>query len=59
MLKVQKYQTYEQKKDAIYRYRQTHRDVWRENTKSSMRRLRAYQAGVKQLLYILNNFFED
>lgn len=59
MLKVQKYQSYEQKKEAIYKYRENNRDVWRENTKSSMRRLRAYQSGVKQLLYILNNFFED
>jgi hypothetical protein len=59
MLKVQKSQSYEQKKEAIYKYRECHRDVWRENTKNGMRRLRAYQAGVKQLLYILNNFFQD
>lgn len=59
MLKVQQYQSYQQKKDAIYKYRESHRDEWRENTKISMRRLRAYQSGVKQLMYILNNFFED
>ena len=59
MLKVQKYQTYEQKKEAIYKYRETHLDKWRENTKNGMRRLRAYQSQCKILLNILNAFFEN
>ena len=59
MLKVQKYQTYEQKKEAIYKYREGHRDVWRENTKNGMKRLRAFQAQAKLLRNILIAFFED
>jgi ribosome recycling factor len=59
MLKVQKYQTYEQKKEAIYKYRETHMNMWRENSKNGMRRLRAFQAQAKILRNILIAFFED
>ena len=59
MLKVQKYQTYEQKKEAIYKYREGHRDEWRENTKNAMRRLRAFQSQAKILRNILIAFFEN
>ena len=59
MLKVQKYQSYEQKKDSIYKYRETHRDVWRENTKNAMKRLRAFQAQAKILRNILIAFYEN
>jgi len=59
MLKVQKYQTYEQKKEAIYKYREGHRDEWRKNTKNAMRRLRAFQSQCKILCNILNAFFQD
>jgi hypothetical protein len=55
--------TYSQNKASIMRYRAKNIEKFlelnREYTKMSMRRIRAYKAGVKQLLNILVNFFED
>ena len=55
--------TYEQNKASIVRYKAKNADklrpLQREYSKMSMRRLYAYRAGVKQLLNILNNFFEN
>jgi len=55
--------TYSQNKASIMRYRAKNYEkvliLNREYTKMSMRRIRAYQAGVKQLLNILVNFFDD
>ena len=51
--------TYSQNKASIIRYRETHIDKCNEISKMSMRRKRAYESGVKQLLFILNNFFKN
>ena len=55
--------SYAQNKASIMRYREKNYEkvliLNREYTKMSMRRIRAYQAGVKQLLNILVNFFDD
>jgi len=55
--------SYAQNKASIYRYREKNYDkvlaLNREYSKLSMRRLNAYKAGVKQLLNILVNFFDD
>jgi hypothetical protein len=55
--------TYSQNKASIMRYKEKNADkiapLQREYSKMCMRRRYAYQAGVKQLLNILNNFFED
>jgi len=55
--------TYSQNKASIIRYRAKNVDkiapLQREYSKLCMRRRRAYQAGVKLLLFILVNFFED
>lgn len=55
--------TYSQNKASMIRYRAKNYDrileLNREYSKMCMRRLYAYKAGVKQLLNILNNFFED
>ena len=59
MLKVQKYQTYEQKKEAIYKYREGHRDEWKKYNTLSKRRCRAFQAQAKLLRNILIAFFEN
>ena len=51
--------TYSQNKASIYRYREKNIEKFREYDKNRKRQYYAYQAQVKQLLYILNNFFED
>jgi hypothetical protein len=55
--------SYAQNKASIYRYREKNYEkvleLNREYSKLSMRRLNAYRAGVKQLLNILVNFFDD
>jgi hypothetical protein len=55
--------TYSQNKDCVIRYKAKNADklrpLQREYSKLCMRRLYAYRAGVKQLLNILNNFFEN
>jgi len=55
--------TYSQNKASIIRYREKNYDkvlaLNREYSKLCMRRLYAYKAGVKQLLNILVNFFDD
>ena len=59
MLKVRKYETYEQKKDAIYRYRDAHWEKFQSYNTLSKRRCRAFQAQAKLLRNILIAFFED
>ena len=55
--------SYSLNKASMIRYRAKNYDkileLNREHSKICMRRLYAYKAGVKQLLNILNNFFED
>jgi hypothetical protein len=51
--------SYSQNKASIQRYRASHTDKCNEICKLSMRRKRAYQSGVKQLFFILNNFFDN
>lgn len=55
--------TYSQNKASIMRYRAKNANklapLQRGYSKLSMRRIRAYRAAVKQLLFILVNFFED
>lgn len=50
--------TYEQNKSSIERYRLKNITKCNEISKLSMRRKRAYNYEVKQLLYILINFFD-
>jgi hypothetical protein len=50
--------TYSQNKASIMRYRAKNVEKFREYERNLKRQYRAYQSGVKQLLYILNNFFE-
>jgi hypothetical protein len=59
MLKVQKSQSYEQKKEAIYRYRETHLDEWKNYNKLIQRKCRAYKSQAKILRDILIAFFEN
>jgi hypothetical protein len=59
MLKVQKYQTYEQKKEAIYKYRDSHWEKFQSYNTLSKRKYRAFQAQAKILRNILIAFFED
>lgn len=56
---MKKSQTYEQKKEAIYKYRETHLDKWRERDKLLARKYRKYASEAKILRNILINFFED
>jgi len=55
--------SYSQNKASIIRYRAKNYEkileLNREHSKMCMRRLYAYKVGVKQLLNILNNFFEN
>ena len=55
--------SYKANKESIMRYKAKNADkiapLQREYAKLCMRRRRAYQAEVKQLLFILVNFFED
>jgi hypothetical protein len=55
--------SYSQNKASIVRYKAKNAGkiapLQREYSKLCMRRRRAYNAGVKQLLFILVNFFED
>lgn len=55
--------SYVKNKECIKRYREKNYEkvleLNREYSKLSMRRLNAYRAGVKQLLNILVNFFDD
>jgi hypothetical protein len=55
--------SYAQNKASIKRYREKNYEkvlvLNREYSKLSMRRLNAYRAGVKQLLNILVNFFDN
>ena len=53
MLKVTKSQTYKQKKEAIYKYRETHYEKFQHYNTLSKRRTRAYQAEVKRLCMML------
>lgn len=50
--------TYSQNKASIYRYREKNIEKFREYDKNRKRQYYAYQSQVKQLLCILNNFFE-
>ena len=51
--------TYSQNKASIYRYREKNIEKFREYDKNRKRQYYAYQSQVKQLLCILNNFFEN
>lgn len=59
MLKVQYSQSYEKKKEAIYKYRETHWEKFQMYNTLSKRRCRAFQAQAKILRNILIAFFED
>ena len=55
--------SYAKNKECVKRYKAKNADrivpLEREYSKLCMRRIRAYRAGVRQLLNILVNFFDD